>query len=74
MGDQTHEGTALHNLGSVYESLGEYQKALEFYEQSLAISRELSAREGEGITLGQMGILYDNWGFDRRSISAGLGR
>ncbi len=31
-------------LGNVYLSLGEYQKAIEFHQQSLAITREIGDR------------------------------
>ncbi|NCR25762.1 MAG: tetratricopeptide repeat protein, partial [Microcystis aeruginosa LE13-04] len=39
---------SLTSLGNVYNSLGEYQKAIEFYQQSLAITREIGDRGGEG--------------------------
>jgi len=39
------------NLGSAYNSLGEYQRAIEYYEQSLTIQREIGDRNGEANSL-----------------------
>jgi len=38
-GDREQEATTLNNIGSVYSALGEKQKALEYYSQSLPLSR-----------------------------------
>lgn len=45
------------NLGVAYYDLGQYQKAIELYQQSLAIAREIGDREVEGQTLSNMGEL-----------------
>ena len=39
---------ALNNLGNVYERLSQYEKARDYYEQALAIRREIKDRTGEG--------------------------
>jgi tetratricopeptide (TPR) repeat protein len=44
------------------DDLGQYRKALEFYQQALAIRREVSDKKGEGVTLNNMGIVYFYWG------------
>ena len=49
------EGRSLSGLGLVYDSLGDYAKALEFQEKSLAITREIKDRDGEQITLNNLG-------------------
>ncbi len=46
------------NLGIVYDSLGEYQKAIEFYQQSLAIKREIGDRGGEAKAWFNLGLTY----------------
>ena len=46
-------------MGIAYYNLGEYRKAIEYHEQSLEISREIGDRQGEGISLGNLGIAYD---------------
>ncbi|MEA5565857.1 NB-ARC domain-containing protein, partial [Anabaena sp. UHCC 0399] len=39
---------SLTSLGNAYDSLGEYQRAIEFFQQSLEISREIGDRNGVG--------------------------
>ncbi|HAZ49104.1 MAG TPA: hypothetical protein DCZ55_32820, partial [Cyanobacteria bacterium UBA11371] len=39
-----------------------YPKALEFYQQALAISREVGDRAGEGVTLSSIGLVYGSLG------------
>ena len=39
--------------------MGQYQKALEYYEQSLNISRKIGDVQGEGVTLGNIGAIYN---------------
>ncbi|MBE8994509.1 tetratricopeptide repeat protein, partial [Microcystis aeruginosa] len=46
------------NLGNVYYSLGEYQKAIEFYQQSLAITREIGNRGVEAKSWFNLGFTY----------------
>lgn len=37
-------GSALINLGSAYNSLGQYPQAIDFYQQSLVIARDIGDR------------------------------
>ncbi|MBR8841073.1 MAG: tetratricopeptide repeat protein, partial [Stigonema ocellatum SAG 48.90 = DSM 106950] len=39
VGDRSLEATTLNNLGSVYNSLGEKQKALEYFNHALPLER-----------------------------------
>ncbi|QFS48567.1 tetratricopeptide repeat protein [Nostoc sphaeroides] len=55
-------------LGNAYNSLGQYQQAIEFYQQSLEISREIGDRNGEGSSLGNLGIAYNSLGEYQRAI------
>ncbi len=43
---------------NVYYSLGEYQKASEFHQQSLAIFREIGDRGGEANAWFNLGVTY----------------
>jgi tetratricopeptide (TPR) repeat protein len=45
-------------LGNVYDSLGQYQTAIEHQQQSLAIAKEIGDRRGEGTCLGNLGLTY----------------
>ena len=49
---------SLTSLGNVYYSLGEYQKAIEFHQQSLAITREIGDRGGEASSWFNLGLTY----------------
>jgi tetratricopeptide (TPR) repeat protein len=47
----------LHNLGVLYQSLGDYDEAHRLYEQSLEIKKEFGDRSGIAMTLHQLGML-----------------
>ncbi|NCR03153.1 MAG: tetratricopeptide repeat protein [Microcystis aeruginosa LG13-03] len=49
---------SLTSLGNAYTSLGEYQKAIEFHQQSLAIKREIGDRGGEAKSYNNLGSVY----------------
>ena len=40
-GERTTEAETLHEIGFVYNQIGEKQKALDYYERSIALYREL---------------------------------
>ena len=42
------EGEAYCNFGNAYHSLGDFQRAIEYYERHLKISKEVGDRVGEG--------------------------
>jgi hypothetical protein len=47
LSDRNMEAVTLNKIGYVYDSLGEKQKALDFYNQALPIERELGDRNME---------------------------
>jgi tetratricopeptide (TPR) repeat protein len=49
----------LTSLGSAYQSLGQYQIAIDYYQQSLTIYREIGNRKGEASSLNNLGNTYD---------------
>jgi CHAT domain-containing protein/Flp pilus assembly protein TadD len=55
-------------LGNTYDGLGQYQKAIEFRQQSLTISREIGDRNGEGDALGNLGTAYHSLGQYQKAI------
>ncbi len=59
---------SLTSLGNVYYSLGEYQKASEFYQQSLAITREIGDRGGEAASYIGLGNVYQSLGEYQKAI------
>lgn len=48
------------NLGIAYSSLGQYQQAIEFYQQSLDIAREIGDRNLEAIAWFNLGLSLEN--------------
>lgn len=68
MGRRSAEGPHLGNLGSAYYYLGDYRKAIEYYGQALAISREIKDRQNEGNDLGNLGVAYYDLGETRKAI------
>jgi len=44
------------------------RRAIEYYEQALAIQREIGDRRGEGADLGNLGLAYAALGETRRAI------
>ncbi|MBS9771827.1 MAG: tetratricopeptide repeat protein, partial [Trichodesmium erythraeum GBRTRLIN201] len=60
--DQYWDGICLTDLGNVYYSQGEYDKAMEYYQQHLQIARGIGDRSGEGRALGNLGVVYNSQG------------
>ena len=56
------KSAAVGSLGNAYDSLGQYDKAIEHHNQALAISREIKNRQGEGNRLGSLGNAYKDLG------------
>ena len=48
----------MNNLGNAYNSIGQYQRAIEYHQQSLAIKREIGDRHGEAQTLQNLAHAY----------------
>jgi tetratricopeptide (TPR) repeat protein len=55
-------------LGGAYLSLGNYAKAIEYSQQSLAIAREIKDRPSEGFALGNLGVAYYSLGNYAKAI------
>lgn len=62
--EQSHLG----NLGNVYLRSGYVARAIDFYEQLLAIQQELGDRAGKGKTLGNLGSAYIQLGESSKAI------
>jgi len=58
----------LGKLGILHFALGEARRAIGYYEQALAIAREIGDRRGEGNHLGNLGAAYFALGDARRAI------
>ncbi|RRR73445.1 MAG: tetratricopeptide repeat protein [Candidatus Viridilinea halotolerans] len=69
LGQYEGQGALLGNLGNVYLLLGETRKAVEFYQQTLALSSRAGGTRGEGSTLGNLGNAYLNLGDTPKAIA-----
>ena len=50
------------NLGSVFQSLGQYDKAKEYLEKALAIKIQIGDKEGEASSYGNLGSVFQSLG------------
>jgi FOG: TPR repeat len=60
---------SLNDLGNVYDSLGRYEEAISYHQQSLEIDREIGNRGGVAKSLGNLGNAYDSLGRYEEAIS-----
>ena len=58
MADRAGEGQAYRNLGNAYDSLGDFQKAIEYHKRHLKISKEVGDRAGKGRAYGNLGTAH----------------
>ncbi len=56
-------------LGNAYDALGQYQKAIIFYQQGLEISIEIRDKQGEGNSLRGLGNVYYSLGQYQKAIT-----
>ena len=68
IGDREEEADSLYNLGFAYLRLGQYQQAIEFHQQALAMTREIGDRQGEANSLSGLGSAYDSLGQYQKAI------
>ncbi|OKH18152.1 hypothetical protein FACHB389_34080, partial [Nostoc calcicola FACHB-389] len=61
-GDRAGEATTLNNIGAVYANIGQPKLALDYYNQSLPIRKEVGDRAGEATTLTNIGGVYADIG------------
>jgi len=69
LNNQQEECNSLGNLGIIYHKLGEYQKAIENYNQVLEISLEIGDNHIKGQCLSGLGNAYENLGEYRKAIN-----
>ena len=66
-GNRRYESSALSNLGLAYAALRDAHKAIDLYEQALAITRQIRDRLAEGNVLGNLGLAYASLGDARKA-------
>ena len=55
-------------MGNAYQSLGQYQEAIKFHQQSLEIQRDIGNRNGEANSLNNLGNAYQSLGEYQEAI------
>ncbi|QDL07274.1 hypothetical protein DP114_04570 [Brasilonema sennae CENA114] len=68
VGDEAKQALTSLSIGRVYDTLGEKQKALEFYNQALPLFRAVGDRGGEATTLNNIGRVYDTLGEKQKAL------
>jgi hypothetical protein len=59
----------LHGIGTIYESLGEMQKALDYHNQALPLRRAVADRAGKAATLSGIGNVYSRLGENQKALA-----
>ena len=62
------EGQSYCNLGSVYETLGKFQEAIDCYSKFLTIAKEVGDRALEAEAYHKLGIAYRSVGMSKEAI------
>ena len=62
------EAKAYYSLGFVHHSLNDYEKAIEFHQQSLNIAKEIEDKGLEGKAYGSLGDVYDHLSDYKKAI------
>nr|XP_058964581.1 tetratricopeptide repeat protein 28-like [Pocillopora verrucosa] len=57
VGDKRGEGNINVNLGNIFNSFGEFQKAKEYHGKALVIAIEIGDKRGEGTIYGNLGVV-----------------
>ena len=60
MGDRSGEATTLNNIGAVYGSISQPQEALKYYNQALAMAREIGDRTLESEILDYIKVVNNS--------------
>ncbi|WP_238178385.1 CHAT domain-containing protein [Calothrix sp. 336/3] len=68
LGDKQWQATILTAIGRVYDSLGEKQEALKYYNQALPLFRAVGNKGGEATTLNNIGSVYDSLGEKQEAL------
>ena len=61
-GDRANEGRTYGNLGNAYDSLGQFDKAVEYHQKRLHNAREVGNRRGEETASFNLGRVYRELG------------
>jgi CHAT domain-containing protein len=67
--DKSKEAAALFDIGELYYTLGEKQKALEYFNQSARLDRAVGGKSEEAHSLRNIGNIYSNSGENQKALA-----
>ena len=67
-GNRSGEAGTLCAIANSYNALGQQQKAIENFQEALAIIRVSGTKQDEARTLSHMGDVYRGWGFPQEGV------
>lgn len=68
LGDPFWTASSLYRIGSAYENVNLYEKAIEYYERALVSYREVKSRNAEAATLYAIGVCHGRLGRYEKTI------
>jgi CHAT domain-containing protein/Flp pilus assembly protein TadD len=66
--DPMYRATALNTLGNASVRLANYAQAIAYYEDALAVQRELGSEQGQWSTLNGLGVICENVGQSEKAL------
>lgn len=63
----------LYDIGSTHLSLGDYEKALDYFLRDLSLSKATADRREQSYALQGLGMVYDSWGKKEKALTHYLG-
>ncbi|BAN03706.1 hypothetical protein YM304_33920 [Ilumatobacter coccineus YM16-304] len=70
-GDQINEGKILHTIAAIYQSMGDYDRAITTYENALAINEPLGRRDLDAMVMGNLARIRGRRGEYLPAVSLG---
>ena len=68
MGDKSGEGKSYCNLGNAYESLEDFERAIQYHKRHLKLTKEMGDKAGEENSYCNLGNAYNGLGDFERAI------
>ncbi|MEP1122439.1 MAG: HD domain-containing phosphohydrolase [Ilumatobacter sp.] len=70
-GDDINEGKILHTIAAIYQSMGDYDRAITTYESALAINEPLSRKDLDAMVMGNLARIRGRRGEYLPAVSLG---
>ena len=61
-GFKSKYGNSLNNIASVYDKLGDHDKAMDYFKKAIVISEELGEKDQVAVQLDNISMIYFAWG------------